>query len=738
MEMKNRFMESSVGLAFRRLGILSLIVAVVLGGSLKAVEGGSSGEAGKEALPLEVDSAPFLSVSRATDPMKETSDKKRIEKLTSQIEFLDQLYYKENRSEVSDQEYDTLKQELEDLLEAYPEVADENPVMERVGDDRTRGFQTYKHLVPMSSLDNTYSEQEFRQFVHRLEDRFGRSDLLFSVEPKIDGLAISLTFENGRLVRAVTRGNGVEGDDVTRNFATLSGVPHALTGARIPALVEVRGEVFMPREVFREINAMRERDGLELFANPRNLASGTMKQLDPEMVRRRRLQVRLYGMGACEPLLVSSQADMHALFKEWGLPVVELTTLCRGADASWERIVSLRDAARELPYDTDGAVVKLDDMALQRQAGSTSKAPRWAIAYKYAAERAVTRLREISLQVGRTGAVTPVAELDPVRVAGSTVSRATLHNADEIARRDLRPGDFVEIEKAGEIIPRVIGPVVERRGADVQPFVFPVVCPACGSKLIRLSDEVVWRCDNPVCPPQIRRRLEHFAGKHAMDIDSLGESIIDQLVSAGLVRGVADLYRIRMEDLLSLERFGEKSARNLLVAIESSKSRPTWRLLHGLGLFHVGASVAKELAAAYPDLMDLMDASKEDLMRLSGIGEVIAESVTLYFADPVHRELMSELMALGLTVQSTDVAGGSSDLPLKGKTIVLTGTLPNYGRDEFTAIVEKNGGKVSGSVSRKTDYVVAGESAGSKLAKAQELGIKVLDEAGFLELIESH
>ncbi|HOO92123.1 MAG TPA: NAD-dependent DNA ligase LigA, partial [Opitutales bacterium] len=339
---------------------------------------------------------------------------------------------------------------------------------------------------------------------------------------------------------------------------------------------------------------------------------------------------------------------------------------------------------------------------------------------------------------GRTGAVTPVAELDPVRVAGSTVSRATLHNADEIARRDLRPGDFVEIEKAGEIIPRVIGPVVERRGADVQPFVFPVVCPACGSKLIRLSDEVVWRCDNPVCPPQIRRRLEHFAGKHAMDIDSLGESVIDQLVTAGLVRGVADLYRIRMEDLLSLERFGEKSARNLLVAIESSKSRPTWRLLHGLGLFHVGASVAKELTAAYPDLMDLMDASKEDLMRLSGIGEVIAESVTLYFADPVHRELMSELMALGLTVQSTDVAGGSSDLPLKGKTIVLTGTLPNYGRDEFTAIVEKNGGKVSGSVSRKTDYVVAGESAGSKLAKAQELGVKVLDEAGFLELIAPH
>lgn len=735
--MKNNFLQGGLAVASRCSLKAFWAISLFCYTGICQGDGGSGTVGEKESLPSNLHSSPSTSVCCATDPMKETSDKKRIEKLASQIEFLDELYYRENRSEVTDQEYDALKHELDGLMKAHPEVPFDASVLERVGDDRARGFQTYPHRVPMASLENTYSEQEFRQFVHRLSERFGRNDLQFTVEPKIDGLAISLTFEKGRLVRALTRGNGVEGDDVTRNFATLAGVPHQLKGDRIPELVEVRGEVFMPREVFRAINETRELEGLELYANPRNLASGTMKQLDPEVVKGRGLAVRLYGMGACDPLIVSSQSGMHALFREWGLPVVEMMTICQGADAAWERIVSLREDARGLPYDTDGAVVKLDDMALQREAGSTSKAPRWAIAYKYAAERAVTRLREITLQVGRTGAVTPVAELDPVRVAGSTVSRATLHNADEIARRDVRPGDWVEIEKAGEIIPRVIGPVLERRGADVRPFEFPANCPACGSMLVRLSGEAVLRCDNPECPPQIRRRLEHFAGKQAMDIDSLGESVIDQLVSAGMIKGVADLYRLRMEDLMSLERFGEKSARNLLAAIGQSKDQPTWRLLHGLGVFRVGASMAKELTSAYPDLTRLMDASKEDLMRLSGVGEVIAESVTLYFSDPVHRELMVELADLGLTVRSVSPLGVKTVLPLSGKTIVLTGTLPNYGRDEFTAIVEKSGGKVSGSVSRKTDYVVAGESPGSKLAKAQELGVPVLDESGFLELIKT-
>jgi DNA ligase (NAD+) len=659
----------------------------------------------------------------------------RLEALRAGIRRHDQLYYAEAASEVPDQEYDAMKREYARLLVQAGLDPEQDPLLTKVGDDRSKGFARAKHRQTMGSLDNTYSQAEVVAFCERLEKHLpGQTPFAFVVQPKVDGVALSLTYEKGRLTRALTRGNGVEGDDVTRNLAFCPQVLPVLKGDGHPDVLEVRGELFLTRSEFARINAERELSGEPLFANPRNLASGTLKAIDAGIVSERELSLRVYALGYCEPSgLLRSVSEVMERLQAWGLPVVESSERVLGANGILEAITRVETLRHRLPYDTDGAVVKLDSIALQEEAGWTAKAPRWAMAYKFPAERAVTQVENIEWQMGRTGALTPVAHLKPVLVAGSTVSRASLHNPEEIARKDIRVGDWVEIEKAGEIIPQVLRVLPERRSPASLPFPEPDNCPACGTKLARPEGEVVLRCLNPACPPQLNRRIEHFASKACMDIDSLGEAVVEQLIGAGLVRGVVDLYRISLEDLRKLERFGEKSAANLITAIGTSKKQPLWRLLHGLGIFRVGAGMAKTLVSAFGSMQALREASVEQLLEVDGVGAFTASSVRRFFDDPAHQASVDALAAFGLNMSGGNADGHS--LPLSGKIVVLTGTLPNHGRDQMAALIEEAGGKVAGSVSKKTDYVVAGESAGSKLDKALKLGVTVLDEAGILAIL---
>jgi DNA ligase (NAD+) len=660
----------------------------------------------------------------------------RVAKLRAEIARHDELYYRAGRSEIADTDYDGLKRELAGLEAAHPALArDDSPTL-RVGDDRTEGFQPYRHRQPMQSLDNTYSEAELRSFDQKLRKVLGASEdttLAYVVEPKIDGIAVSLTYEKGRLVRAVTRGNGVEGDDITANVRTIRHLPTMLAGADHPDVIEIRGEIYMTLEVFRRLNAAREEAGLETFANPRNLAAGTVKLLDPAEVAKRPLDIVLYGIGFCSSAVAPSQSAFHALLKAWQVPTVERLWQAGGIDTAWAAIQELDTVRRSFAYGTDGAVVKLDDFARQREAGATSKAPRWAIAYKYAPERAETRLRAITIQVGRTGVLTPVAELEPVPLAGTTVARATLHNEDEIIRKDIRVGDTVLVEKAGEIIPAVIGVVTVRRGPDSEPYHFPENCPECSTPVVKLPGEVAWRCPNLTCPAQVRRRIEHFASKQCMDIEGLGEAVVDQLVTRGLVHTISDLYRLRQDDLATLEKFAEKSAQNLAAALVTSKTAELWRFLHGLGIPGVGASSAKDLARHFRSVSALVAASEGELLAIEGVGEKTARAIRAFFNEPANRILVDELRDLGVEPAPPVQAAGVASFA--GKTFVLTGTLETMTREDATARIEAAGGKVSGSVSKKTSYVVAGAEAGSKLEKAQKLGVPVLSEQEFLALL---
>ena len=667
---------------------------------------------------------------------------KRIAALRAEVALHDERYHQRASPIISDFDYDQLKRELADLEGAHPEAAraagDASPT-QAVGDDRSEGFATYRHRQPMQSLDNTYSEAELREFDARLSRLLGREGLSYVVEPKIDGLAVSLTYERGRLVRAVTRGNGVEGDDVTANALTIRGLPRnlrAAPGAPVPDFIEIRGEIFMTLAEFQRINAAREDAGEERYANPRNLAAGTVKLLDPREVAERRLEIVLYGVGACEPAQAGgeTQSGYHERLRAWGLPGVERMWRARGIDEVWSAIGELDRLRRDFAYGTDGAVVKLDSLALQREAGSTSKAPRWAMAYKFAAERAETRLLAISVQVGRTGVLTPVAELEPVLLAGTTVSRATLHNRDEIARKDIRVGDTVRVEKAGEVIPAVVDVNLSRRTPQCVPFVFPTRCPSCGTAVVETEGEVALRCPNYACPVQVRRRVRHFASKACVDIDGLGEAMVDVLVERGWVHGIADIYRLRREDLLGLGKSVEKSTDNLLAAIESSKRAELWRFIHGLGIAHVGAAAAKDLATRFGSLeafsesrfADYIGESKES--RIAGIGPTMAEAIIDHFNQPVQRTLVQELLRAGVAPLAPSARAPASG-PLLGKTLVLTGTLPTMTREEASALIEAAGGKVASSVSKKTSYVVAGEEAGSKLERARSLGVAVIGEA---------
>ncbi len=669
----------------------------------------------------------------------------RIIALRAEVAHHDELYYRKAKPEIADLDYDRLKRELADLEKEFPEFASESSSTQKVGDDRTEGFARVKHRQAMTTLDNTYDETELREFHARLAKILATDDLAYTVEPKIDGVAVSLTFEHGKLTRAVTRGDGEEGDDVTVNVRTIRGLPTALKGKPVPDVIEIRGEIYLREEEFRRINQQQEEAGEAPYANPRNLAAGTVKALDPKFVAGRKLEIVVYGLGVCEPPVVESQTEYHEQLKAWGLPVVEKIWSVRGIDAVWASIQELDQKRRGFVYATDGAVVKLDSFAQQahkkigfRGTDAEGKAesarklsPRWACAYKFAPDRAETRVKDITIQVGRTGALTPVAELEPVLLAGTTVKRATLHNADEITRKDVRVGDAVLVEKAGEIIPAVVQVLTEKRGADSVPYEFPKKCPVCHTAATRAEGEVVWRCPNPDCPEKVRRRIEHFASKGSLDIDGLGEEIVDLLLKKNLIKTVPDLFRLKVEDLLPLKKDGKIWAGNLIAGIDARRTADLWRVIHGLGIPQVGAASAKDLARTFRSLEALAEAKEDDLIRIDGFGEKTAAAVRAWMNEPSNRALVSELEHVG--VKPTPPAESGS--ALAGKVFVLTGTLPTLSREDAGARIEAAGGKVSGSVSKKTHYVVAGEEAGSKLEKARTLGVAVIDEAELLRML---
>ena len=665
----------------------------------------------------------------------------RHKQLAAEIRRHDHAYYVQAQPTISDSEYDRLYRELVDLEKAHPELVTPDSPTQRVGGAPLTEFKPVQHLAPMLSLDNTYSQAEVLAFVQRLQRVLPGEQLDWVVEPKVDGVAINLRYENGVLTVGATRGDGATGDDITANLRTIRNLPVRLEGQGLPARMEVRGEVYMTRAGFEKLNRERIANGEEPFANARNSAAGSLKQLDSRTVAKRPLALVVYGLGKVEGASVSFETHDQVL--EWldtlGFPATQKKWYCRSTEELLGAIEALDRVRRTFAYETDGAVIKLNSLALRERAGFTSKAPRWAMAYKYAAEQAETKLKAITIQVGRTGALTPVAELEPVFLSGSTIARATLHNEDELRRKDIRIGDTVTIEKAGEVIPAVVGVVLTKRtGAEV-PFQFPSRCPECGGEINRVpaasgDAAAAWRCLNPDCPAQVRGRIEHWCSRGAMDIEGGGEVLSAQLVNKRLVADVADLYDLTLDKLLTLERMGKKSAQNFLEGVEASKNRELWRLIFGLGILHVGVGGAKALARAFPDLDQLAAAPAEQLTRTEDIGEVIANSVRQWFNNERNERLIERLRAAGLNFLSSSFQEATAQ-PLAGKTFVLTGTLPNLKREEAAARIEAAGGKVSGSVSKKTDYLVAGEEAGSKLAKAQQLGVAIIDEPGLLKIL---
>ena len=661
-------------------------------------------------------------------------DKKRHAVLAEEIRRHDHAYYVLAEPTISDQDYDRLYRELLDLEEAHPALAGADSPSQRVGGKPVSEFPEHRHAVPMMSLDNTYSFDELAEFLARVERLLPEAELDWTIEPKIDGLAVSLRYENGVLAVGATRGDGVSGDDITSNLKTIRSIPLKLAG-KAPKVLEVRGEVFMSKAGFAKLNEKRKADGEEPFANPRNAAAGSLKMLDPQIVAERPLGVFLYGLGEVSGEVPATQVEVLDWLDELGFPTPERIWTGSTHDDLVASINELDGVRHDLDYETDGAVIKLNPMALREQCGATAKAPRWAIAYKYAAEQAETVLKEITVQVGRTGALTPVAELEPVFIAGSTVSRATLHNEEEIQRKDIRVGDAVIIEKAGEIIPAVVEVVLAKRPKKSEAFTLEKKCPECGTAASKATeDDVVWRCANSDCPAQVRGRLEHFCARGAMDIEGGGEVLVKQIVGRGLADDVGELYKLKLEEVASLERMAEKSAQNFLDGLEASKQRDLWRLVFGLGILHVGAGVAKALCRSFRDMDQLMDASEEQLVAIDDVGEVIAASVHHWFGHPENRKLIEVLRKAGLNFESALYQDAAAAGPLAGRSLVLTGTLPNLKRHEAAAKIEAAGGKVVGSVSKKTDYLVAGEAAGSKLTKAKKLSISVIDEAKLLRL----
>jgi len=662
----------------------------------------------------------------------------RITQLRDLIRHHEERYYVLQDPEVSDAEFDKLLKELQALERDHPDLVTLDSPTQRVGGRPAESFASVRHAEPMLSLDNAYSEDELRAFDERVRRGLGNAEgpLAYVAELKIDGLGIALQYRDGRLVRGATRGDGTTGEDVTASVRTIKDIPQVLKGAP-SGTIEIRGEIYLPRKEFERTNKEREEAGEPRFANPRNAASGAIRQLDPEQVRKRGLRAFLYQLVSAHGM-PDTHGELLKALQKWGLPIEPHWKALKGIDRVAEYCREWSDkrssATRVLPFDTDGVVIKLDDIALRGRIGTTAKFPRWAVAFKFPPEQAETTLTKIDINVGRTGAVTPFAVLEPVFIAGTTVSMATLHNANEVARKDIRDGDRVIVEKAGDIIPQVVRVVNPDRVDRGPRWQMPTHCPRCQSELVRGEDEAVWRCENTSCPAKLQRGLEHFAARHAMNIEGLGESLIARLIADGLIASYADVYRLTQKRLEQVERMGKKSAANLLGEIERSKTRDFWRLIYGLGIRHVGERGAQALAAAFGTMDALLAASQEQLQAVSDIGPVVAAAVHDYFAQPPNRTLIAELNAIGLKMDAPIVAAAAPG-PLSGKTFVLTGTLGTMSREEATEAIQARGGKVTGSVSKKTNHVVAGAEAGSKLVKAESLGISVLDETAFRNLL---
>jgi DNA ligase (NAD+) len=666
-----------------------------------------------------------------------SSPAKRAEELRKLIDHHNYLYYVDAKPEISDREFDRLLDELKQIEAAHPDLVTPESPTQRVGGEPIGEFAQVRHRVPMLSIDNTYSSDELREFDKRARKQLGGEKVEYVVEPKIDGVAVSLTYEEGAFTVGATRGNGEVGDDVTHNLKTLRDLTLRLRTSDPPPLVEMRGEVYMTREELVRLNRERQAKGLEPYANPRNTTAGTLKLLDPKLCAQRKLRLFAYEFGAVEGVTVKTHLETLNLLRRYGLPVNPHIESFDTIDKVIAHCNSWADKRSELPYDTDGLVIKINDLSQRHRLGYTSKAPRWEVAYKFAAEQALTKLLDIELQVGKQGTLTPVAHLEPVRLAGTTVKRASLHNADFIATKDIRVGDMVVVEKAGEIIPYVIRSEKDARTGSEKVFHFPKTCPVCGSPVKRDEKGAFYRCTGANCVARLKKQLRSFAQRNAMDIEGMGTEIIDQLVDSTLVRSIPDLYRLKLEALIELERMGKKSAQNLLDGIAASKGRGLARVLTGLAIPHVGESVADLLAQEFKNIDNLMKASVEQIDALEGIGEVLAKSVHEFFHSESGKKIVYELRQAGVKLSEdprpTPAQVGGSDLT--GKTFVVTGTLERYSRDEIEGLIKQLGGKATGSVSKSTDYLVAGEKAGSKLDKARGLGVKVLSEDEFDKLI---
>lgn len=657
--------------------------------------------------------------------------KKEVEKLRKEIHYHNYRYYVLNDPVISDYEYDQLVKRLEELERQYPELITPDSPTQRIGEEITGEFPTVEHRIPMLSLDNTYNEEEVRDFDRRVKKLLGDEPVEYVVELKIDGVAVSLRYENGKFVQGSTRGNGKIGDDITSNLKTIKTVPLVLL-TDDPDLqnIEVRGEVYMPKHEFERMNREREEEGLPLFANPRNAAAGTLKLQDPKEVAKRGLDIFVHTVAEF-PEKVKTHYEALQILKDIGFKVSPYVKLCKNIDEAIEYFNEWVDRRDSLPFEIDGMVLKVNSFDQQRRLGTTIKSPRYAIAYKFPARQATTRIKDIVLQVGRTGVVTPVAVLDPVHLSGTIVSRATLHNEDEIKRKDIRIGDWVIVEKGGEIIPKVVKVIKDKRTGEEKEFRMPEKCPVCGGKLVREEGEVAWRCINVSCPAQIKRSIQHFASRNAMDIEGLGPSLIDQLVDKGLVKDYGDLYYLDPKEVAKLERMGKKSTENLMRAIEKSKTRPLARLIFALGIRHVGIHAAGILAERFKSIDKLKEATFEELASIEGIGPIMAKSIVNFFREKKNLEVLEKLRRAGVKMEEEEKKEGV----LAGKTFVFTGALSKYSRHEAQEKVIALGGKVSSSVSRNTDYVVVGENPGSKYEKAKKLGIKIINEEEFLKMI---
>jgi len=660
----------------------------------------------------------------------------RIETLSKELERHNRLYYEKDMPEITDAEYDALFKELQGLEGSFPELALPDSPTKRVGGRPLAKFSQVRHTMPMLSLENGFTEEDIRDFDDRVKRFLGLSAdsaIAYMCEPKMDGVAVELVYQQGLFAIGSTRGDGLVGEEVTENLKTMRDIPLRLRMEQPPELLTVRGEVYLPLAPFRKFNKEREEDGLPVFANPRNAAAGSLRQLDSRITAKRPLSIFCYAQGETHGISFASQSDFLAQIPAWGLPVNPLVQVVSGIEAVIAYYADMMAKRDELPYEIDGVVVKVDPYPMQRDLGEKSRSPRWAIALKFPPRQATTIVEDIVPQVGRTGVITPVAHLAPVNVSGVMVARATLHNWEEMQRKDIRKGDTVVVERAGDVIPAVVRVVTEKRQGTETALAIPESCPECGGEVVRIPGEVAVRCVGLACPAQLRESLKHFASRRAMDIDGLGEKFIEQLLSLKLVKDVADLYTLKREDFMQFERMGEKLSDNLLHAIEGSKSRDLSRFIFALGIRNVGEHTAKLLADAFGSVENLAQASEEELTSVREVGPQVAESITDFFRNQENQRVIERLLAAGVhpSVEEKRVGG-----QFTGKTFVFTGTLTRFTRDDAKKIVELEGGHAAGSVSKKTDYVVAGSEAGSKLAKAVQLGVKVLTEEEFLELVK--